>query len=77
MSHEIKYNLKDPVAAQEQAIADSATWLSMEIDDFKRILTIGHILSICKSPDEARLPLSFVGIQGYPVEALWNFIHKK
>jgi hypothetical protein len=77
MSHEIKYGLKDKKAAETKAIEDIASWLDIDKRKMLCLIAIGYTLAEATNPDEARIGLALTGIQGYPVEALWNHLHGK
>ena len=75
-TYEINYTKLSDKDARTKAIQDTADYLDIDVGVFKCIMAIGATLRQVDNPDKARLPLSFAGIQGYPVEALWKHIHQ-
>jgi hypothetical protein len=73
MHYEINYDGLDPIEKHKKAIADVIEYTGQE--RFDRI--ISALRTKYPEPpvlEHLELVLSFAGIQGYPVKAIWNHI---
>ena len=74
MKHEVRYDLTDPQAAEEKAIADCIEWLGVR--QFNKVTKILKADAGSTSRDFVMFGLAMQGIQGYPAQVMvdkyWN-----
>lgn len=68
MTYEIKLN------SPEEAISEVADYLDIPEKQMILCMRLGKIIANAKSIEEVRLAFLMVGVQGYPVGAIYNKI---